>query len=213
MQGTELPRQALECKLLTIKFEVLLYSLPDDFTVYIDHDNKLLKKPCRVTRNRKQYEISSNPTRYSELIRSTEMYYVIKRHLEYERERLKGFAVDTAEISDERIEQAAKILEEVQDSRSRRQTLFRLQPRWTPRTNDEDELYDEAVSLVARTQIADTTFIRDQLSIGNSQAEAIVQRLEDEGLVSALSDRDLRRTVLATVEDMQNREVTRRATK
>lgn len=207
MQGAELLRQALECKLLTIKFEVLLYSLPDDFTVYIDHDNRLLEKPCRVTRNRKQYEISSNPTRYSNLIRSTEMYYVIKRQLEYERERLKGFAVDTAELSDERIEQAAKILEEVQDPRSRRQALFRLQPRWTPRTNDEDELYDEAVSLVARTQIADTTFIRDQLSIGNSQAEAIVQRLEDEELVGGLSNGALKRAVLVSVDESYERMV------
>lgn len=207
MQDAELLQQAFECRLLTIKFGVLLYSLPDDFTVYIDRDNKLLEKPYRVTRNRKHYEISSNPTRYSELIRPTEMYCVIKRHLEYERERLKGFDVDTAEISDGRIEQAAKILEEVQDSRSRRQTLFRLQPRWTPRTNDEDELYDEAVSLVARTQIADTTFIRDQLSIGNSQAEAIVRRLEDEELVGGLSDGALKRAVLVSVDESYERKV------
>jgi DNA segregation ATPase FtsK/SpoIIIE-like protein len=109
-----------------------------------------------------------------------------KRHLEYERERLKGFNIDITNLSDEHIEQAAKVLKAVQDPHSRRQTLFNLQPRWTARTNDENELYDEAVSLVARTGIADTTFIRDQLSIGNSMAETIIQRLEDEGLVSRL---------------------------
>lgn len=207
MQDTELLRQALECKLLTIRFEVMLYSLPDDFTVYIDRNGKQLDEPYRVTRNRKHYELSSSPTRYSELIRPAEMYNVIRRHLEYERERLKGFDIDTGKLSNERIEQATKILEAVQDSHSRRQTLFNLQPRWTSRTKDEDELYDEAVSLVARTRIADTTFIRDQLSIGNAQAEAIVQRLEDEKLVGRLSNRALKRTVLVSVDESYERKV------
>mgnify|MGYP001603028253 CR=1 FL=1 len=207
MQDTELLRQALECKLLTIRFEVMLYSLPDDFTVYVDRDGRLLEEPCRVTRNRRQYELSSSPTRYSELIRPAEMHSVIKRHLEYERGRLKGFDIDMTKLSDERIKQAAKILEAVQDSHSRRQTLFNLQPRWTSRTKDEDELYDEAVSLVARTRIADTTFIRDQLSIGNAQAEAIVQRLEDEKLVGRLSNRALKRTVLVSVDESYERKV------
>ena len=213
MQDTKLLRQALECKLLTIKFEVMLYSLPDDFTVYIDRDGRQLEKPRRVTRNRKQYELSSSPTRYSELIRPAEMHSVIKRHLEYERERLKRFDTDIAKLSDERIEQAAKILEAVHEPRSRLQTLFRLQPRWTPRTNDEEELYDEAVSLVARTEIADTTFIRDQLSIGNSQAEAIMRQLEDEELVSGLSNGALRRTVLVSVDESYERKVKNNANK
>ena len=207
MQDTELLRQALDCKLQTIRLEVMLYSLPDDFTVYIDLDGKQLKKPRRVTRNRKQYELPSGPTRYSELIRPAEMYSVIKRHLEYERERLKGFDIDTAKLFNERIEQAAKILEAVQDPRSRRQTLFNLQPRWTSRTTDEDELYDEAVSLVARTRIADTTFIRDQLSIGNTQAETIVQRLEDEKLVGGVGNGALKRAVLVSVDESYERKV------
>ncbi len=213
MQDTELLRQALECKLLTIKFEVMLYSLPDDFTVYIDRNGKQLDEPYRVTRNRKQYELSSSPTRYSELIRPAEMYNVIRRHFEYERERLKGFDIDTGKLSNERIEQATKILKAVQDPRSRRQTLFNLQPRWTPRTNDEDELYDEAVSLVARTQIADTTFIRDQLSISNTQAEAIVWRLEDEELVGRLSSSALKRVVLVSVDESYERKVKSNADK
>lgn len=206
MQDTQLLRQMLECKLLTMKFEVFLYSLPDDFTIYID-DGGQLEKPYRVTRNRKHYETSSDPTRYGELIRPTEMYYVIKRHLEYERERLKGFNIDITNLSDEHIEQAAKVLKAVQDPHSRRQTLFNLQPRWTARTNDENELYDEAVSLVARTGIADTTFIRDQLSIGNSMAETIIQRLEDEGLVSRLGNGALKRTVLVSIEESYKRKM------
>ena len=207
MQDTELLRQVLDCKLYTIRLEVMLYSLPDDFTVYIDHDSKQLKKPYRVTRNRKQYELSSSPTRYSKLIRPAEMYNVIRRHLDYECECLKGFEIDTDKLSNERIERAAKILEAVQDPRSRRQTLFNLQPRWTSRTKDEDELYDEAVSLVARTRIADTTFIRDQLSIGNAQAEAIVQRLEDEELVGRLSRSALKRAVLVSIDESYERKV------
>lgn len=91
--------------------------------------------------------------------------------------------------------------------------LFNLQPRWTPRTNDEDELYDEAVSLVARTQIADTTFIRDQLSIGNTQAEAIVRRLEDEGLVGKLDNDALKRAILVSVDESYERKVKSNADK
>ncbi len=207
MQDTELLRQSLECKLLTIKFEIFLYCLPDDFTIYIGHDSKRLEKPYRTTRNRKHYETSGDPSRYSELIRPTEMYYAIKRHLEYERERLKEFNIDISSLSDERIEQATKVLKAVQDPRSRRQTLFNLQPRWTARTNDEDELYDEAASLAVRTGIVDTTFIRDQLSIGNSMAETIIQRLEDEGLVSRLSNGALKRTVLVSIEESYKRKV------
>ena len=213
MQDAELLRQALECKLLTIKFEVMLYSLPDDFTVYIDRNGKPLGEPYRVTRNRKQYELSSSPTRYSKLIRPAEMHNVIRRHLDYECECLKGFDIDTDKLSNERIEQAVKILEAVQDPRSRRQTLFNLQPRWTPRTSDENELYDEAVSLVARTQIADTTFIRDQLSIGNAQSEAIVRQLEDEGLVGRLSNGALKRAVLVSVDESYERKVKSNADK
>ena len=213
MQDTESLRQALDCRLHTIRLEVMLYSLPDDFTVYIDRDGKQLKKPRRVTRNRRQYELSSSPPRYSELIRPAEMYSVIKRHLEHEREHLKGFDIDTAKLSNEHIEQATKILKAVQDPRSRRQTLFNLQPRWTSRTTDEDELYDKAVSLVARTQIADTTFVRDQLSIGNAQAEAIVQRLEDEKLVGGLSNGTLKRAVLVSVDEPYERKVKSNADK
>lgn len=213
MHDTELLRQVLDCKLYMIRFEVMLYSLPDDFIVYIDHSGKQLQKPHRVTRNRKQYELSSSSARYSELIRPAEMYNVIRRHLEYERKRLKGFDIDTGKLSNERIEQATKILKAAQDPHSRQQTLFNLQPRWTPRTNDEDELYDEAVSLVARTQIADTTFIRDQLSIGNTQAEAIVRQLEDEGLVGRLSNGALKRAVLVSVDESYERKVKSNADK
>ena len=67
--------------------------------------------------------------------------------------------------------------------------------------------------MVARTRIADTTFIRDQLSIGNAQSEAIVRQLEDEGLVGRLSNGALKRAVLVSVDESYERKVKSNADK
>lgn len=189
----------------------MLYALPDDFIVYVDPVGKQTVNSYKVTRSRKMFSTSSDPERYRQLISPTEMYNIIKHHLEYERKALKSLGDnhnDTEQSSKDRLSELkrmTRILEDLKRPETRLQTLHRLQPRWTPRSDKEDDLYDEAVSFVARTQIADVTSIRDQLSIGSSHAESIVQRLEDEGLVSTLNNNALKRRVLITIDDLRKR--------
>ncbi|WP_343561132.1 DNA translocase FtsK [Kiloniella sp. b19] len=52
-------------------------------------------------------------------------------------------------------------------------------------TGKGDELYDKAVEVVIRNQKASTSFVQRQLSIGYNRAATIIDRMEDEGLISA----------------------------
>ena len=59
-----------------------------------------------------------------------------------------------------------------------------------------DELYDQAVAIVAREGKASTSFIQRHLQIGYNRAARIIERMEAEGVVSQ-ADRVGRREVLA----------------
>ena len=59
-----------------------------------------------------------------------------------------------------------------------------------------DELYDQAVALVAREGKASTSFVQRHLQIGYNRAARIIERMEAEGVVSK-ADRVGRREVLA----------------
>ena len=209
----ELKRYILEKRILLARLEISLYALPDDFTVYVDNEQQPLLEPHRVTRNRKAYEASSS--RYGQLVSPTKMYNIIKRHMKYETMqlwRLEASHGKPVHIKDNKLTRYAVILGQLRVGRGKNMVL-ELQPRWVRRSDDEDELYEEAVSLVARTQIADATLIRDNLSIGQTQANAFMQRLEDEGLVSELSKSAHRRSVYITVDDMDTREAIKHADK
>ena len=47
-----------------------------------------------------------------------------------------------------------------------------------------NELYDQAVSLVAREKKASTSFIQRHLKIGYNRAATIIEKMEDEGIIS-----------------------------
>ncbi len=49
---------------------------------------------------------------------------------------------------------------------------------------DGDELYDEAVQIVARDNKASTSYIQRRLQIGYNRAARIVERMEEEGVIS-----------------------------
>ncbi len=209
----ELKRCILEKRILLARLEISLYALPDDFTVYVDNEQQPLLEPHRVTRNRKAYEASSS--RYGQLVGPTGMYNIIKRHMKYETMqlwRLEASHGKPVHIKDKKLTRYAAILSQLRAGRSKNMVL-ELQPRWLRRSDDEEELYEESVSLVARTQIADTTLIRDNLSIGQTQANVFMKRLEDEGLVSELTNPASNRTVFITVDDMDAREAKNHADK
>ena len=210
---SELKKYILEKRILLARLEISLYALPDDFTVYIDSEQRPLTKPHRVTRNRKSYEASSD--QYKQLVDPTGMYSVIKKHIKYETMQLWKAEAKYGKpvyIKDRKLTRYTAILGQLRVGRSKN-IILELQPRWVPRSYDEEDLYEEAVSLVARTQIADVTLIRDNLSIGQTLADKLMRRLEDEGLVSTLSDKGSRRAVFVTVDDMKNREERKRANK
>ena len=52
-----------------------------------------------------------------------------------------------------------------------------------PGGNSGDELFDQAVALVARERKASTSFIQRHLSIGYNRAAKIIERMESEGMV------------------------------
>ncbi len=53
--------------------------------------------------------------------------------------------------------------------------------------NKDDELYDQAVALIAREGKASTSFIQRHLQIGYNRAARIIERMEAEGVVSKAS--------------------------
>ncbi|TVR99367.1 MAG: DNA translocase FtsK [Rhodospirillales bacterium] len=61
--------------------------------------------------------------------------------------------------------------------------------------SEQDDLYDEAVALIAREGKASTSFVQRRLQIGYNRAARLVERMEQEGVVSR-PDRVGRREVL-----------------
>ena len=55
------------------------------------------------------------------------------------------------------------------------------------RQDGVDDLYDRAVALVMRDQKASTSYIQRRLSIGYNRAASLMERMEEEGLISAPS--------------------------
>ncbi|WP_020590382.1 FtsK/SpoIIIE family DNA translocase [Kiloniella laminariae] len=51
--------------------------------------------------------------------------------------------------------------------------------------NKGDELYDNAVAVVIKSRKASTSFVQRQLQIGYNRAATIIERMEDEGLISS----------------------------
>jgi S-DNA-T family DNA segregation ATPase FtsK/SpoIIIE len=60
---------------------------------------------------------------------------------------------------------------------------------------EEDELYEEAVALIARDGKASTSYVQRRLQIGYNRAARLIERMESQGLVSK-ADRVGRREVL-----------------
>ena len=50
--------------------------------------------------------------------------------------------------------------------------------------SNKDELYDEALALVIRERRASTSFIQRHLKIGYNRAATIIEKMEDENIIS-----------------------------
>jgi S-DNA-T family DNA segregation ATPase FtsK/SpoIIIE len=65
---------------------------------------------------------------------------------------------------------------------------------------EKDEMYDQAVSIVARDRKASTSYIQRCLKIGYNRAASIIEQMEREGVVSAANHVG-KREVLVREED------------
>jgi len=51
--------------------------------------------------------------------------------------------------------------------------------------SESNDIYDQAVAIVLRDRKASTSYIQRRLSIGYNRAASLIERMEQEGLISA----------------------------
>jgi S-DNA-T family DNA segregation ATPase FtsK/SpoIIIE len=64
-----------------------------------------------------------------------------------------------------------------------------------------DDLYDKALAVVARDKKASTSYIQRRLQIGYNRAATLIERMEQEGVVSAPNHKGVREVLLPDHED------------
>src|SRR6185312_7060808 len=67
--------------------------------------------------------------------------------------------------------------------------------------SESDQLYDQAIALVARERKCSTSFIQRYLQIGYNRAARIVERMEREGVVSAANHVGKREVLARDIDD------------
>jgi S-DNA-T family DNA segregation ATPase FtsK/SpoIIIE len=90
-----------------------------------------------------------------------------------------------AYVSDKEIQAVADFLRS-QGTPEFDEALIRLKEesdRKQARGEDYDELFDEAVDIIARNRIASISFIQRKLKIGYNRAARLVEQMESEGIV------------------------------
>jgi S-DNA-T family DNA segregation ATPase FtsK/SpoIIIE len=65
-----------------------------------------------------------------------------------------------------------------------------------------DELYDQAVAVVLRDKKVSTSYIQRRLSIGYNKAASLIERMEQEGLISAANHAGKREILVGSDVDM-----------
>jgi len=66
--------------------------------------------------------------------------------------------------------------------------------------SESDDLYDRAVALVLRDRKASTSYVQRRLSIGYNRAATLIERMENEGVVSPANNAG-KRDILVPAED------------
>lgn len=201
----------LQCKLSIVQNEIRIFDLPDWFNEdghtltcnkkYFEA-NKDHPKLKFVSRDEILQAIQKRIKHDGEWLEELRVYHdeQLAQYPGYEPEDLKtirdkyGLTHDYANESMKsswdyyedrlkKLEDTEKILALLKDPKTREDTLYRLRPRFTSASSNDRDLYQEAVSLIARTQIASTSFLQHHLNIGYAKASMLMKRLEDEGLV------------------------------
>src|SRR5437870_8517823 len=67
--------------------------------------------------------------------------------------------------------------------------------------NSGDDLYDKALAVVARDKKASTSYIQRRLQIGYNRAATLIERMEQEGVVSAPNHKGVREVLVGEEED------------
>jgi S-DNA-T family DNA segregation ATPase FtsK/SpoIIIE len=67
--------------------------------------------------------------------------------------------------------------------------------------NSGDDLYDKALAVVARDRKASTSYIQRRLQIGYNRAATLIERMEQEGVVSGPNHKGVREVLLPDHED------------
>jgi S-DNA-T family DNA segregation ATPase FtsK/SpoIIIE len=67
--------------------------------------------------------------------------------------------------------------------------------------NSGDELYDKALAVVARDKKASTSYIQRRLQIGYNRAASLIERMEQDGVVSSPNHKGVREVLLPDHED------------
>ena len=66
-----------------------------------------------------------------------------------------------------------------------------------------DELYDQAVALVARERKGSTSFVQRHLQIGYNRAATLIERMEKEGVVSQANHVGKREVLARNIDDRE----------
>ena len=85
--------------------------------------------------------------------------------------------------------------------RSRRRGGRRSACRASGEEGESDQLYDQAIALVARERKCSTSFIQRHLQIGYNRAARIVERMEREGVVTAANHVGKREVLARDIDD------------
>jgi len=67
--------------------------------------------------------------------------------------------------------------------------------------NSGDSLYDQAVAIVLRDRKASTSYVQRRLAIGYNRAATLIERMENEGLISAANHAGKREILVGGDED------------
>ena len=67
--------------------------------------------------------------------------------------------------------------------------------------NESNDLYDSAVAIVIRDKKASTSYVQRRLSIGYNRAASIIERMEEEGVISAANHAGKREILVGADED------------